>query len=42
MKTLALFASGSGSNDENIYKYFLGNDNLKVAIDLTDNHKTNQ
>ena len=38
MKTLALFASGSGSNVENIYKYFVGNVNVKVGIVLTDNH----
>lgn len=37
MNTLALFASGSGSNVENIYKYFAGNNNVKVGLVLTDN-----
>ena len=37
MNTLALFASGSGSNVENIYKYFAGNGNVKVGLVLTDN-----
>ena len=37
MNTLALFASGSGSNVENIYKYFNGNDIIKVGLVLTDN-----
>ena len=37
MNTLALFASGSGSNVENIYKYFVGNDKVKVGLVLTDN-----
>ena len=37
MNKLALFASGSGSNVENIYKYFVGNDKVKVGLVLTDN-----
>ena len=37
MNTLALFASGSGSNVENIYNYFKGSDNIKVGLVLTDN-----
>ena len=37
MNTLALFASGSGSNVENIYEYFKENDNIKVGLVLTDN-----
>ena len=32
-----LSTSGSGSNVENIYKYFAGNGNVKVGLVLTDN-----
>lgn len=33
---LAIFASGSGSNAENIYKYFSGNDKVEIALILSD------
>lgn len=32
MKTIALFASGEGTNAENLIKYFAGNENVKVAL----------
>ncbi len=32
MKKIALFASGNGSNAENIYNYFLGNPDIKIAM----------
>ena len=34
---LALFASGSGSNVENIFNYFIGNNQIKVEIILCNN-----
>lgn len=37
-KKIAVFASGSGSNAENIYEYFKGNDAVEVALILTNNH----
>lgn len=33
---LAIFASGSGSNAENIYHYFSGNDKVEIALILSD------
>lgn len=32
MKTIALFASGEGTNAENLIKYFAGNENVKVSL----------
>ena len=32
MKRIAVFASGSGSNAENIAKYFAGNDNVDITL----------
>jgi phosphoribosylglycinamide formyltransferase-1 len=37
MKRLAIFASGSGSNAENIYHYFKDNDDFEVTLILTNN-----
>ena len=34
---LALFASGSGTNVENIFNYFIGNNQIKVEIILCNN-----
>lgn len=39
MKKIALFASGSGSNVENIYNYFSANPNVKIELVLTNNPK---
>ncbi len=39
MKEIVLFASGSGSNVENIVQYFKDNDGIKVACVLTNNTK---
>lgn len=35
MKRIAIFASGSGSNAENIYNYFKDNENIEVSLILT-------
>lgn len=37
MKRLAIFASGSGSNAENIYHYFKYNTEIEVSLILTNN-----
>jgi phosphoribosylglycinamide formyltransferase 1 len=37
MKNIAIFASGSGSNAENIIKYVEGNKEVKIALILTNN-----
>lgn len=37
IKRIAIFASGSGSNAENIYNYFIGNDKVKISLILTNN-----
>ena len=37
MKRIAIFASGSGSNAENIIKYFAGNEGVEVCLILS-NH----
>jgi len=37
MKNIAIFASGSGTNAENIIKYFSENDKIKVAVVLSNN-----
>ena len=37
MKRIAIFASGSGSNAENIMQYFLDNENIRVELILTNN-----
>lgn len=39
MKRIALFASGSGSNAENIARYFAGNGEVEVSLLLTNNPK---
>jgi phosphoribosylglycinamide formyltransferase-1 len=39
MKRIAIFASGSGSNAENIYNYFQKNENIAVSLILTNNPK---
>ncbi len=36
-KKIAVFASGSGSNAENIYNYFKGNKTVEVSLILTNN-----
>ena len=35
MKKIAVFASGAGSNAENIIRYFLDNENMKVVLILS-------
>ena len=35
MKRIAIFASGSGSNAENIVRYFSGNDEIEIALILS-------
>lgn len=37
MKNIAIFASGSGTNAENIIKYFINNNNTRVTLILTNN-----
>jgi len=37
MKNIAIFASGSGTNAENITKYFSEDDKIKVAVVLSNN-----
>ncbi|MDD2435985.1 MAG: phosphoribosylglycinamide formyltransferase [Massilibacteroides sp.] len=37
MKNIAVFASGSGSNAENIAKYFADSNDIKVAVVLSNN-----
>ncbi|RUT78089.1 phosphoribosylglycinamide formyltransferase [Ancylomarina longa] len=37
MKKIAIFASGSGSNAENIARYFEGNSKVEVSVILTNN-----
>lgn len=37
IKRIAIFASGSGSNAENIYDYFKGNDKVEISLILTNN-----
>ena len=37
VKRIIFFASGSGTNVENIIKYFNGNDKVEVALTLTNN-----
>ncbi len=39
MKTIAIFASGSGSNAENIYHYFKQDRNVQIGLILTNNPK---
>lgn len=39
MKRLAIFASGSGSNAENIFHFFKKNEDIKVSLILTNNPK---
>lgn len=39
MKKIAIFASGSGSNAENIANYFKGNDGIEIALIVTNNPK---
>jgi len=39
MKRLAIFASGSGSNAENIYQYFKDSHEIEVSLILTNNPK---
>lgn len=36
-KRIAIFASGSGSNAENIYNYFKGNSEIEISLILTNN-----
>jgi len=36
-KKIAIFASGSGSNTENIYDYFKANDKVEISLILTNN-----
>ncbi|MBK9509668.1 MAG: phosphoribosylglycinamide formyltransferase [Cytophagaceae bacterium] len=37
MKKLAIFASGSGSNAENIFNYFIENKEIEISLILTNN-----
>ncbi len=37
MKNIAIFASGSGSNAENIFNYFADKEDVKIALILTNN-----
>lgn len=37
MIQIAIFASGSGTNAVNIYKYFKHSDNIKIGLIITDN-----
>ncbi len=39
MKNIAIFASGSGTNAENIIRYFADNKSIKVAVVLSNNSK---
>ncbi|GAB4260698.1 MAG: phosphoribosylglycinamide formyltransferase [Vicingaceae bacterium] len=39
VKKIAVFASGSGSNAENLYHYFSKNDRIKIALIVTNNPK---
>lgn len=39
MKNIAIFASGSGTNAENIIKYFANNESINVAVVLSNNQK---
>lgn len=39
MKKIAIFASGSGSNAENIYHYFKNSAEVKISLILTNNPK---
>ena len=37
MKNIAIFASGSGTNAENIARYFSNSETIKVAVVLSNN-----
>ncbi|NOX85368.1 MAG: phosphoribosylglycinamide formyltransferase, partial [Chlorobi bacterium] len=39
MKNIAIFASGNGTNAEQISKYFRGNPEIRVSLILTNNPK---
>jgi phosphoribosylglycinamide formyltransferase-1 len=39
LKKLAIFASGNGSNAENIYQYFKGRNDIEISLILTNNKK---
>jgi len=39
MKNIAIFASGSGTNAENIIKYFANSNSINVAVVLSNNRK---
>ena len=39
MKKIAIFASGAGTNAENIAQYFSKNDKIKVALIVSNNPK---
>jgi phosphoribosylglycinamide formyltransferase-1 len=41
MKNIAIFASGEGTNAENIIRYFQHNDGIKIKIVLSDNKAAN-
>ncbi len=41
MKNIAIFASGEGTNAENIIRYFKHNDGIKIALVLSDNNHAN-
>ena len=38
MKNIVIFASGSGSNAENIYNYIKNNDNINISLIVTNNN----
>lgn len=37
MKNIAIFASGSGTNAENIIRYFINSENVNISLIVTDN-----
>ncbi|MDH6304919.1 phosphoribosylglycinamide formyltransferase-1 [Parabacteroides sp. PF5-5] len=39
MKNIAIFASGSGTNAENIIRYFANNENIRVVVVFSNNRK---
>ena len=40
MKKIAIFASGNGSNAQNISDYFADNENIKISLILTNNKES--
>lgn len=42
MKNIAIFASGSGTNAENITRYFANSENVNVAVVLSNNRNVDR